>query len=213
MTLKELKALCKDGERQYVEFKQYANHPHQIVEEVVGFANSKGGSLLVGVDDNGNPGGLKFAEADAIYLTDYINKNIEPQPNFNYSLIAITKSKSVIHFKIQSGNKKPYGLKTGDAKKVFYRVDDLCIQASRELKNILRNNMYSRGQTIRYTELENNVLKVIEKGKRLSKAQISKQVKFNSRSISDCLVRLVSAGIIKIIPAVDDDLYEYHNQS
>lgn len=213
MNLRELKALCKSGEGQYVEFKQNANHPNQIVEEVVGFANSKGGNLLVGVDDTGNPYGLKFAEADAIYLTDYINKNIDPQPDFEYSLIAINKSKSVIKFKIKSGNKKPYGFKKGDAKKVFYRVDDLCIQASRELKNILRNNMYGRGQTIRYTDLENKVLKVIEQGKRLSKSEISKEVKFNSRSISDCLVRLVSAGIIKIIPAVDDDLYEYHDQS
>ena len=82
MNLKELKTLCNGGEGQYVEFKHKANHPNQIVEEVVGFANSKGGSLLVGVDDNGNTLGLKFAEADAIYLTDYINNNIDPKPSF-----------------------------------------------------------------------------------------------------------------------------------
>ena len=81
MTLKELKALCKGGEGQYVEFKQNANEPNQIVEEVVGFANSKGGSLLVGVDDNGNAAGLKFAEDDAVYLTDYIKNNVEPDFN------------------------------------------------------------------------------------------------------------------------------------
>lgn len=213
MTLKELKVLCKNGEGQFVEFKQNANHPYQIVEEVVGFANSKGGSLLVGVDDNGNPGGLKFAEDDAIFLTAYINKNVYPQPVFDYSFIAINKSKSVIQFKIQSGNKKPYGFKKGDSKKVFYRVDDLCLQASRELKNILRNTRHNNGQTIKYTELENEILKIIEQGGQLSKKQISHHVKFNSRKISDCLVRLVSAGILKIIPAVNDDLYEYHEHS
>ena len=213
MTLKELKVLCKGGEGQYVEFKQNANHPDQIIEEVVGFANSKGGNLLVGVDDNGNAGGLKFAEDDAIFLTAYINKNVDPQPVFDYSFIAVNKSKSVIQFKIQSGNKKPYGLKKRDTKKVFYRIDDLCIQASRELKNILRNSNHSRGQIIKYTELENQLLKIIEPGMQLSKVQISEKMKFASRQISDCLVRLVTARVLKIIPAVDDDLYEYHDQS
>lgn len=213
MTLKELKVLCKGGEGQYVEFKQNANHPNQIVEEVVGFANAKGGSLLVGVDDNGNPGGLKFAEDDAIYLTDYINKNVEPQPLYNYSLIAINSSKSVIKFNIRSGDKKPYGFRRGETKKVFYRIDDLCIQASRELKNILRSTNHNRGQTIRFTDLENEILKIIEQEVCLSKNQINQKINFSSRKISDCLVRLVSAGILTIIPAVDDDLYEYHDQS
>jgi len=213
MTLKELKLLCKDGEGQYIEFKQNANHPDQIVEEVVGFANSKGGSLLVGVADNGTPSGLKFAEDDAIFLTDYIRKNILPKPLFDYILIPVTKAKSVIQFKVQAGNNKPYGLKRGNTRKVLYRVDDLCIQASRELKNILRSTNHSKGQIIRYTELENEILKIIEQGVRLSKRQISQKINFGSRKISDCLVRLVSAGVLNIIPAVDDDLYEYHDQS
>jgi predicted HTH transcriptional regulator len=213
MTLKELKVLCKGGEGQYVEFKQNANHPDQIVEEVVGFANSKGGSLLVGVADNGTPSGLKFAEDDAIFLTDYIRKNIVPKPLFDYILISVNKAKSVIQFKIQSGNKKPYGLKRGDTRKVFYRVDDLCIQASRELKNILRSSNHAKGQTIRYTALENEILKIIAQEVQLSKSQINQKIDFSSRKISDCLVRLVSAGVLNIIPAVDDDLYEYHDQS
>lgn len=205
--------LCQDGEGQYVEFKQNANHPHQITEEVVGFANSKGGSLLVGVDDKGVALGLKFAEDDAIFLTDYINKNVEPKPPCSYTLISINKSKSVILFKIQSGNEKPYGIKKGAGKKVFYRVDDLCIQASRELKNILRSTTYGNGQTIMYTEIEDQILKILKPGTPLSKAQISQNLNFASRKISDCLVRLVSAGILDIIPTVGHDLYEFHDQS
>ena len=167
----------------------------------------------MGVADNGTPNGLKFAEDDAIFLTDYIRRNIAPKPLFDYILISVNKAKSVIQFKIQSGNNKPYGLKRGDTKKVFYRVDDLCIQASRELKNILRRSNHSRGQIIRYTALENEILKLIAQEVRLNKSQINQKIDFSSRKISDCLVRLVSAGVLNIIPAVDDDLYEYHDQS
>jgi predicted HTH transcriptional regulator len=213
MALKEVKSLCRGGEGQFIEFKQNANHPNQIAEEVVGFANAKGGSLLVGVDDKGTALGLKFAEDDAIFLTDYINKNVEPKPPYTSSLISINKTKSVILFKIQSGSEKPYGVKKGAVKKVFYRVDDLCIQASRELKNILRSTTYGAGQTIRYTEIEDQILKIVKPGMRMNKAQISQNLDFSSRKISDCLVRLVSAGVLNIIPAVGHDLYEFHDRS
>ncbi|RLD24305.1 MAG: hypothetical protein DRI71_02965 [Bacteroidetes bacterium] len=213
MTFNELKALCKNGEGQYLEFKQNANHPEQVLEEVVGFANSTGGSLLVGIADNGNTTGLKFAEDDAEFLRDQIRINIIPFVPYSFDIISINKSKSVIKFNIESGNEKPYGLKNGKTKKVFYRVDDLCIQASRELKNILRSTTHGNGQTIKYTELENKILKIIEQGIRLTKDQVTKKAEFSSRRVSECLVRLVSAGILKIIPAVDNDLYEYHKQS
>ena len=80
MTLQELKHLCRQGEGQYLEFKQYATEPTQIVEEISGFLNSTGGSLLVGVKDDGTITGLKFAEDDLTFLLDYINKNVSPQP-------------------------------------------------------------------------------------------------------------------------------------
>jgi predicted HTH transcriptional regulator len=213
MTLKELKAFCKSGEGQYLEFKQNANHPEQVLEEVVGFANSTGGNLLVGIADNGNTTGLKFAEGDVEFLNEQIRINITPSVPYSFDIISINKSKSVIKFNIKSGSEKPYGLRKGNSKKVFYRVNDLCIQASRELKNILRSTTHSNGQTIKYTELENKILKIIEHGIRLTKNQITKKAEFSSRRVSECLVRLVSAGILKIIPAVDNDLYEYHKQS
>ena len=211
MNLKELKLICKAGEGQFVEFKMNANQPSQIAEEVVGFANAKGGSLFVGVDDNGTPCGLKFVEDDAIFLTDYINQVIEPPPLFNYEIIPLTKARAILHFIINSGHEKPYGIKeTSKTKKVFYRVDDLCIQASRELKNILRRTRQNIGLTIKYTELEDRILKLIERDNSLSKTQICQMTNFSARKISDCLIRLVTAGVLKIIPSVNDDLYEYH---
>jgi predicted HTH transcriptional regulator len=215
MTLKELKSLCSNGEGQYVEFKQNINHPDQIVEEVIGFANATGGSLLIGVNDMGELTGLKYAEDDAIFIDAYLNKKIEPAPPFNYDIVPINKKKSIIHLQVRSGDNKPYGFLRGNdkIKKVFYRVDDQCLQASRELKNILRYASSEKGQIIKYTELEDSILKLFNDAACLTKKQIKQKINFNSRKISDCLVRLVTAGVLKIIPAIDDDLYEFNYQS
>jgi predicted HTH transcriptional regulator len=49
--------LVRKGEGATLEFKLKSNHPEKIVREVVAFANSQGGLLLIGVgDDKSIPG-------------------------------------------------------------------------------------------------------------------------------------------------------------
>ena len=64
MELQELEDLVHKGEGQLLEFKLKASFPEKIVKEMVAFANSNGGQLLVGVDDDGRIAGLKFAEEE-----------------------------------------------------------------------------------------------------------------------------------------------------
>jgi len=211
MNLYELKKIASLGEGQHIEFKKNANHPKQIVKEIVGFANATGGSLFVGINDDGTLSGLKFAEDDAIFLSTVIEENIIPELVIKYEIIPLSKASSILHFRIEEGIEKPYGLRgSNDTKKVLYRVNDQCIQASRELKNILRGFKNDMGQVIKYTELENAILKIVDNEKQVTKKQLCNRINFSSRKISDCLVRLVVVGILKIIPAIDGDLYEYH---
>jgi len=214
MTTDELKAICKNGETQFVEFKTNANKPDQIIEEIVGFANSKGGSLFVGIDDDGALTGLKFAEDDAIFLIDYFKKNIDPIPQFEEEVIPISKKKSVLCFKVQSGDQKPYAVMNHNSSgtKVYFRVDDECLQASRELKSILKGNRLNKGRVIKYHDLENEVLKIVESHQPVSKKVILNHSSFTSRKISDCLIRLVLVGVLKIIPTPKQDLYEFSKQ-
>ncbi|MEN8247774.1 MAG: ATP-binding protein [Bacteroidota bacterium] len=209
MELKELKKVCEKGENQFVEFKKKANHPDQILEEIVGFANAHGGNIFVGVDDNGLTHGVKFAGDDVTFLRDEIQKRINPKPDYEMGLIPVNKKKSIINIKIKPGLEKPYALSYQETKKVFYRTDDLCIQASRELRNILKISRHEKGQKIIYSDVEGEILKIIDTRERITKAQIVEMINYKSRQISDCLVRLVAAGVLKIIPSVGNDFYEY----
>ncbi len=213
MDLQSLKSVCRLGENQQVEFKKNANHPDQIVEEIVGFANAGGGNLYVGVDDSGEVTGLKFVEDDVTFLRDYIAQKIIPQPAIQYDIIPVSKKRAVIALSIEPGKHKPYSFIKGPGgpKKIFYRVEDQCLQASRELKNILRGSTRNRGQVIQYTELEDRILKAIDEQGRVSKDWLTGTVDFPSRKVSDCLVRLVIAGVLKIIPTTEGDFYEYQH--
>ena len=72
MELKELYRLVRKGEGETLEFKRKAAHPEKIVREVVAFANTKGGDLLIGVDDNGTIPGVKYAEEEIFVLNKAI---------------------------------------------------------------------------------------------------------------------------------------------
>ncbi len=52
MTKQELEILIKEGEGYTLEFKE--NLGKKFIVEVVAFANSMGGKILIGIDDNGN---------------------------------------------------------------------------------------------------------------------------------------------------------------
>ena len=53
------------GEDQYQEFKRLIDNLESIAGEIVAFANSDGGVLFVGVDDDGSVVGV--ADPDAVF--------------------------------------------------------------------------------------------------------------------------------------------------
>ena len=54
-----LRRLVAAGENDRVEFKRKVAHPLKVAREAVAFANSGGGVLLIGVEDNRTLPGLK----------------------------------------------------------------------------------------------------------------------------------------------------------
>ncbi len=206
MNLKQLKRICRQGENQHVEFKQNLNHPEQVIEEVVGFANASGGSLYIGITDRGEPLGLRHAEADLAFIREHLAERILPVPVFTAGLIEIDEQRAVIRIEVPEGNRKPYGYVPAGAevRRVLYRVDDHCLQASRELKNIMRGR---QRQVLAYTDLEKAVLQAARALGPAGKRQLAEQAGYPARQVSECLVRLVIAGVMQIHPARGGDTF------
>ena len=51
MTKKQLQQLIKKGESRLVEFKQAASSAKDLARELAAFANTQGGTLIIGVDE------------------------------------------------------------------------------------------------------------------------------------------------------------------
>lgn len=61
---RQLKTQVAQGEGLHLEFKKNTSNPQQVVRELIAFANTKGGTLLIGVSDQGTIPGVKHPDEE-----------------------------------------------------------------------------------------------------------------------------------------------------
>ncbi|MEW6685137.1 MAG: helix-turn-helix domain-containing protein [Candidatus Edwardsbacteria bacterium] len=91
-----LTELLKIGESETVEFKKSTGEWKEIVETVSGFANTRGGIILVGVDKKGLISGCDIGKGTVEDLVNKILTNIEPKLYPEVKVETITKKKIIL---------------------------------------------------------------------------------------------------------------------
>jgi ATP-dependent DNA helicase RecG len=77
MTTPELLEIIRNGENSYTEFKLDSIGPNELAEVFVGFANSDGGRVLLGVGDNGDIAGITKDKLEE-WVINVCRNNCEP---------------------------------------------------------------------------------------------------------------------------------------
>lgn len=116
MTLEDLQLLIKEGEGLMVEFKE--KYSPKIVQDIVAFANTKGGSILLGVDDNCSSKGEILTNKMKAEIVD-LARNCEP----SIYIKNIKQIGKVVVIEIAEGDEKPYSCAAG-----YYRRLDAVTQ-------------------------------------------------------------------------------------
>jgi len=200
MKLQELEDLVSKGEGQLLEFKLKASFPEKIVKEMVAFANSNGGQLFIGIDDDGRISGLKFAEEDKYVLDKAIKNHIKPQIKFLFESIPINKKRSVLHYKVFENRKKPsYYLEEPNQRgKAYVRVNDKSKQASREMVQILKRSNQKKSYPVRLGDKEQLLFQQIEKHGKTTLSDFIEISGLTRYQASQILIRLVVSNVLKI---------------
>ena len=127
MTSKDVLNIIQSGENFYIEFKEEKVKAKDLGEEIVAFANSEGGTILIGVSDDGNITGITDKKIEETIM-NICRNNIVPNiiPSFEYAII---NDKKIVILGIPKGLSKPYS--TVD-NKYYIRVGTTKRIASRE---------------------------------------------------------------------------------
>lgn len=207
MEILDLRRLVRQGEHQQLEFKRKANFPERIVCEMVAFANSEGGKLLVGVDDDGSIYGCKSWEEDAFVLKQTLERIVFPALELRLQRAAVDARREVLIYDIAASSNKPHFVREGDRKVAYVRVQDRCMQASREMVELMRAARRSRGVSLTIGEPEGRLLRHLEQAPLTTLDETAQLLNFSRRKASELLIRLVRAGLLHIKPTEKQDVF------
>lgn len=99
------------SENNRIEYKQELTD--SLEKEVIAFLNARqGGFIFIGIDNQGKPIGLKYADSDQLKIKDRLKHNISPSCLGLFDVISETKNNlETIKIIIASGPEKPYFFK------------------------------------------------------------------------------------------------------
>jgi predicted HTH transcriptional regulator len=200
MYLLELHKLIEDGENSTVEFKRKFSSPEKIAKEMIAFANSKGGIILFGVDDDRTIVGVESEKGELELIDTAARFYCEPEIVYETEIILI-KNLDVVVVNIPESTNKPHKLlsdKEEEETKIYIRYNDKSVLASRETISILKgSNAKSHPVKINFGEIEKSLLKYLGENERITVKGFKKLANISERRASRILVTLVRAQIIR----------------
>ncbi len=203
MDVAELKILISEGENFKIEFKRQFSSVEKIAKELIAFANTKGGMILFGVDDDGTIYGVPSEKSEIDLIREAARDYCEPPIDPIVQVIELNR-KDVVVAIVEESRTKPHRLQdyravlSRDAK-VYIRINDKSVIASREVVTILESeNPDSEPLSIIIGENERRLFKYLEEKERITVSDYAKLVNISERRASRILVNLVRAGVIRI---------------
>ncbi|UJP66363.1 AlbA family DNA-binding domain-containing protein [Mongoliitalea daihaiensis] len=207
MTLQELYKLAQQGEGIRTEFKKKAAFPEKIVREIIALANTEGGYLLIGVDDDGTVSGQRFIEEEVFVMEKAIREYIFPELTYEVEIHKLNPKKGIAVFSIPISTNRPHYLKDGERKKAYVRVQDRSIQASREVWEIIKRGKTPKDTVFTYGEKETLLMKALAAQEKITLREFQHLAKLPRFMASKTLIRLVLANVLKIQPQEGEDFF------
>ena len=103
----DFEQLIKDGENQHVEFK--SNFNVDVLESLVAFANTEGGTVYIGISDKGKITGVNLNYESIQHWVNEIKSKTEPALLADANLIEI-EGKKIVMFSVKEYPIKPISL-------------------------------------------------------------------------------------------------------
>ncbi len=217
MNAKRLRAIIELGETDTVEFKRKFSGFEKIAKEMIALANTRGGFILVGVDDDGRIVGVDSEKSEIDLLSSSAEFYSDPPIETDIEVIEI-EGVDVIVVRIPESRTKPHRLiyspsesnGTHDPRdtRVYIRQGEKSVMASKEVVRVLAASQNDAAPLVlEIGDIERALFAHLERHERITLREFRHIVNISERRASRSLVRLVRAGLIRLFTGQGEDYY------
>jgi predicted HTH transcriptional regulator len=204
MNRKKVLEMIELGEGLTVEFKQRFSSYEKFAKEMIAFANTSGGFILLGVDDDKSIYGIESEKSDLELIKTTAEKYCEPPVDYKIELFEF-KKKEILVIEIAESTIKPHRIQ--DFKNildlnsaiVYVRVNDKSVLAGKEMIKLMQTK--TSGKSLTNYEVGKNeriVFEYLDKNEIISVKELSKLANISERRASRTLIKLVRANLLLI---------------
>lgn len=191
-----------------MEFKRKVAYPDKVVRELIAFANTLGGVLLIGVDDDGTLPGVRYPEEEIIDVKRALQKHAQPRVGIKSEVLALNKKKFVVRLVVAPHPQRPVFFVHPDGKKECYvRHNDQSMKASYEMREIIRQSKWKKDIQFTFGEAESKLFSYLQAHSSITLSQFRAAVPLSRNEASAKLIKLVLANLLRITPSDKGDLY------
>jgi predicted HTH transcriptional regulator len=213
MNCHDVKMMIKLGEGFTLEFKRRISSAEKIARTIISFANTKGGIILFGVDDDGSIVGVESEKSEVALIEAAGHDFIDPSVQTLIDIVPFD-GKDVIVCHIPESISKPHYFlgpldrTDGENTRVYIRVNDKTLMASKEVVKILRDeNPESPPLKVMIGDNEKRLFQYLDQKERITVREFCRLVNVSDRRASRMLVRLVRAGVVRIHTHEKEEYY------
>jgi predicted HTH transcriptional regulator len=204
MDRKKVLSLIEQGEGISVEFKQRFSSYEKIAKEMIAFANTRGGFILFGVDDDKSIYGIESEKSDLELIKTTAEKYCEPPVDFKIDFFEIKKNEILV-VEIPESHNKPHRIQDYKSNldlntaNVYVRVNDKSVLASKEMIKLLQTRTSGKALT-NYVVGSNEkiVFNYLDENETITVKELSRIANISERRASRTLIKLVRADLLYI---------------
>lgn len=195
--MSELKSLIAKGEGVHLDFKFRIDDQRKIARTLAAFANTDGGTLLIGVKDNGKIAGVNPEEE--FYMIDGAADLYTFPPVKVNSVILNEGHHFVLKIDVEASENRHLAIDENGKKAYYYRLDDHTIRGNKVLDRVWVAKHKGIERSERFSEEEQELLKILRENDSMSISKIFKVSKLNRNNLERFIASLIVWGIVKIV--------------
>jgi hypothetical protein len=207
-----IKDLIKEGEHQLLDFKFEISDSRKIAKTLVAFSNTDGGTLLIGVKDNGKIAGVRTDE-EFYMVQAAAGMYCKPEIAFE-SKRWVVDGKTVLEITIPKGANFPYFAQTEPNKWLAYvRVKDENIQASAVHLKVWKNKIHDKGILMEYSDKVKKLMEYLEINPSISISKFCRTAFLPKSAAENILADLIYFGLIESVYKDHHFIYSLKSKS